>query len=72
MKARKRKFYRNRISVADIIIVFVLLLLALITLYPFIYVVAGSLSDGKDFELGGIWIIPRVFTLDNYRAIPIR
>ncbi len=69
IRARRRKFYRDRIGVADVIIVILLLLLAAVTLYPFLYVVAGSFSDGKDFELGGIWLVPRIFSLDNYRAI---
>ena len=44
-------------------------LLALVTLYPFIYVVAGSFSQGMDYMRGGIWLMPRIFSLDNYTMI---
>lgn len=63
---KKRKF---RFNYADVIILLILLLTVIITIYPFIYTLAGSFSNGKDFELGGIWIAPRVWTLDNYKVI---
>lgn len=43
-----------------------LLLFGFITLYPFIYIFALSLNDGNDAMRGGIYFLPRVFTLDNY------
>lgn len=46
----------------------VLLLLCAITLYPFLYILALSLNDGLDALRGGIWLLPRKWTLDNYRA----
>ena len=41
----------------------------LLTLYPFWYVLVLSLNDAKDTMLGGIWLLPRKFTLDNYRYV---
>lgn len=49
-----------------------LLLLALFgfcTLYPFIYILSYSLNDGMDSMRGGIYFLPRMFTLDNYAAV---
>ncbi len=63
---RKKKF---TFDIWEAVIVFVLALLALITLYPFLYTLAGSFNDGKDFELGGVWLLPRKFTLQNYATI---
>ena len=40
-----------------------------ITLYPFLNVLAISLNESVDAMRGGIHIIPRKFTLDNYREI---
>lgn len=60
---------RKKIDLAEIVICIILILTALVTLYPFLYILAGSFSDGKDFELGGIWILPRVWTLDNFKTI---
>lgn len=42
---------------------------ALITLYPFLYVLMCSFSDGIDFSRGGVWIFPRIWSLSNYRVV---
>jgi putative aldouronate transport system permease protein len=44
----------------------VLLLFCVTALYPFIYFLALSLNDGYDAMKGGIYFLPRVFTLQNY------
>lgn len=46
-----------------------MILFALITIYPFWYVVIGSISNGQDFAGGGVWFFPRMFTLANYRVV---
>ncbi|WP_371822884.1 carbohydrate ABC transporter permease [Cohnella sp. LGH] len=43
--------------------------MAIITLYPFLNVLAISLNDSTDSVRGGITIFPRVFSLQNYKAI---
>ena len=58
-----------RFNWADFIIWFVLGLFALIALYPFIYVLAGSFNDGMDYSAGGIWLFPREVTLANYSVV---
>jgi putative aldouronate transport system permease protein len=48
------------------------ILLALVgfsMVYPFIYILAYSLNDGKDSMLGAIYFTPRIFTLDNYAEV---
>ncbi|CAI6086980.1 carbohydrate ABC transporter permease [Cohnella sp. JJ-181] len=40
-----------------------------VTLYPFINILAISLNDSADTVRGGIYLWPRSFTLDNYRTI---
>ncbi len=47
----------------------VLILLALITIFPFIYVIAGSFNLGSDYMRGGVYFFPRVISLDNYTMI---
>ena len=37
--------------------------------YPFIMVLALSLNDGKDSMMGGIYLFPRIFTLENYKTM---
>lgn len=44
----------------------VLILLALVTLYPFWYCLILSFNNGLDALKGGIYFIPRAFSLENY------
>lgn len=39
------------------------------TLYPIWYTVVLSFNDGADALKGGIFWLPRMFTLDNYKAV---
>jgi len=43
-----------------------LLVFCLTALYPFVYFLALSFNDGYDAMKGGIYLFPRVFTLENY------
>jgi putative aldouronate transport system permease protein len=56
-------------KIFDIINYGIMVLLVIITSYPFLYVLAVSLNDPFDTIKGGITIFPRVFTLDNYKEI---
>jgi putative aldouronate transport system permease protein len=47
----------------------VMLLIAFCTLYPFWNTVAVSFNTATDTTRGGITLWPRVFTLQNYRAV---
>ena len=44
----------------------VLILLALVTLYPFWYCLILSFNSGLDALKGGIYFVPRVFSTENY------
>lgn len=46
-----------------------LILFGCLTLYPFLNLLAISLNDSVDSVRGGIYLLPRVFTLTNYRVI---
>jgi putative aldouronate transport system permease protein len=43
-----------------------LALFGFVTLYPFWYVLIASFNVGSDFLRGGVYIFPRMFTLENY------
>ncbi len=47
----------------------VFIVMAIITLYPFIYVLAISLNDSMDTMAGGIYFLPRKWSLDSYYVI---
>ncbi|WP_438431649.1 carbohydrate ABC transporter permease [Gorillibacterium sp. sgz500922] len=53
----------------DIILYIVMILVCVVTLYPFLNVLAISLNDSTDTVRGGIHIWPRKFTLANYDTI---
>lgn len=43
-----------------------LVFLGIVTLYPFIYMLAVALNDSTDTLRGGIWLFPRVITFRNF------
>ncbi len=64
---------KKRKSTADITFVIIntiiLTLLCVITLYPILNTLAVSLNDGMDAIRGGIYLVPRKFTLQNFYTV---
>lgn len=63
----------KKISISDLIFdifkwVFLVFFIAA-TLYPILNTVAVAFNDGMDTLRGGIYLLPRQFTLDNFRAV---
>jgi putative aldouronate transport system permease protein len=46
-----------------------MLFICFVTLYPIWYVLINAFNDGKDAMLGGIYWIPRKFSLENFNAV---
>src|SRR5690554_5255715 len=46
-----------------------IVLLAIVTLYPFLNTLAVSFNAGADTTRGGIYLWPRIWTLKNYEAV---
>lgn len=59
----------KKITIVDIIIAFIMCIVFVVTVYPFLQVVALSFNDATDTVRGGVHIWPRVFTLNNYVEI---
>lgn len=55
--------------VFDIFLYIALILIMIVTLYPFLNVLAISFNESTDTVRGGIYIFPRVWTLENYERI---
>ncbi|WP_020616975.1 carbohydrate ABC transporter permease [Paenibacillus daejeonensis] len=55
--------------VFDISVYVILAIVTVVTLYPFLNVLAISFNNSTDTVRGGITIWPREFTLENYRVI---
>lgn len=52
--------------ILDSFITIILLIIVFVTLYPFYYILIITLNDGADTAIGGMYLWPRAFTLDNY------
>ena len=59
----------KKITTFDIILAVIMLIITIITIYPFLNVLAVSLNDATDTVKGGIHIWPREFTFKNYKEI---
>jgi putative aldouronate transport system permease protein len=66
--ARGARRRRQGLAFYGLLYLFMILVSA-ITLYPFLNILAISLNDATDSMRGGIYLWPRVFTLQNYGAI---
>lgn len=55
--------------VVDALCLIICVVMALFCLYPLYYTLINSLNDGKDAMRGGIYFLPRVFTLQNYKTV---
>ena len=53
----------------NLILTIIMLLFVVVTLYPVLNTLAISLNDGTDSIRGGIHILPRKFTLQNYKTV---
>ncbi|AIQ67635.1 MULTISPECIES: carbohydrate ABC transporter permease [Paenibacillus] len=55
--------------ILEVIVYFSMTVVTVLTIYPFLNVLAISLNDSVDTVRGGITVWPRQFTLDNYSLI---
>lgn len=60
---------KKKVKIFDIALTIVMVVIAVLTVYPFLNVLAISLNDATDTVKGGIHIWPREFTLQNYKEI---
>jgi putative aldouronate transport system permease protein len=61
------KSQRQKEVLLDSFIYSLLFIIMLTMLYPFYYVLIASFNKGSDSLLGGVYVWPRSFTLENYR-----
>ncbi|WP_091498534.1 carbohydrate ABC transporter permease [Amphibacillus marinus] len=59
----------RKITVFDIVLLIMMLGVIIVTLYPFLNILAISLNNATDTARGGIHILPRDFTIANYTEI---
>jgi putative aldouronate transport system permease protein len=56
-------------AVFDIVNTLIMVIICFITLYPIWYTLVNSFNDGIDAMRGGIYWLPRKFSLQNYAAV---
>lgn len=67
--SKKNKSKLNKMTAFDYINYALLILFAFITAYPIWYVLIGSFTNGDAYMSGGVWLVPKEFTLANYKVI---
>lgn len=56
-------------KIFEICLILIMCYVLFITLFPFLNVLAISLNESADTARGGVGILPRAFTLDNYQQL---
>lgn len=72
---QKKKYYRNynkkktKVYLFDVINFLWMGVFCLCCIYPIYYVLVGSFNQGADYNKGGVYLIPRIFTFENYKIV---
>lgn len=63
---RKKKIH---IHLFDVINFTWMAIFCLLCIYPLYYVLIGSFNQGADYSKGGVYLLPRLFTFENYKVV---
>ena len=59
----------HKVGIMDIVLWLIMIFVILITLYPMLVMLAGSFSGSSAVMRGEVTIIPKEFTLENYKIV---
>lgn len=59
----------GRIKPFDVINIIIMIIFIFIMAYPLWFIIVGAFNEGKDYMRGGVYLWPRVWTLDNFKAV---
>ncbi len=65
---RKQQNRLDKNNAWDYLIIVSMLLFVLVCVYPFWYVIIGSFNKGSDYLRGGVYLLPRQWSLENYQV----
>ncbi len=68
----KKRYVNWEDIIINVFVYIILILLIIVTLYPFLNTLAISFNDALDSSKGGIHLWPRKFTLYNYKTLLTR
>ncbi len=60
---------KKKIQIFDVVNVVIMCILIVIMVFPLWYTIAGAFNDGYDYMRGGVYLWPREFTWDNFKAV---
>lgn len=69
MEGRSKRKKSKSDKVFDTVVAVVMAIIVITCLYPFYLAVVMSFNEGLDAQRGGIYLWPRVFTLENYKKL---
>ena len=65
---RKSKLNKH-IHTFDVLNFSFMLIFMFLCIFPIFYVLAGSFNQGADYAIGGVYLLPRKFTFENYVVV---
>ena len=68
-KVRNKSTLGKKIKVFDVINMAWMAIFCALCVYPILYVLIGSFNQGADYAKGGVYLLPRLFTFENYRVV---
>ncbi len=60
---------KKHVHVFDVVNFTWMAIFCVLCIYPIIYVVVGSFNQGADYSKGGVYLLPRLFTFENYKIV---
>lgn len=60
---------KKRIEGFDIFNIVLMCIMMVIMIYPLWFIIIGAFNEGQDYMRGGVYLWPRKFTLDNFKAV---
>ena len=66
---RNKSRLKSQIYAFDIVNFIWMTLFCLMCIYPIFYVFIGSFNQGADYAKGGVYLLPRLLTFENYKIV---
>lgn len=65
-QAKSSTIKSTAINFQNVMVQILLIFVMVLTLYPILYVILGSFKENQELLLGGIYLVPEKFVVDNY------
>ena len=66
---RNKSRLKSQIYAFDIVNFIWMTLFCIMCIYPIFYVFIGSFNQGADYAKGGVYLLPRLLTFENYKIV---